>query len=168
MAFKTRSSAPGEEMGRALSVKSFGWDKSSILEKIFLDKENDLFLMRVVGVANGTKPYTSRDKGDDGELLEGFGILGDFECTGSSGEILKGSKVYLPGYITEAIVGHLVGNPDSFVNCAFDLYARFDGKSATSYVYVGRALLSAPNPQTEKLKERLSSTPLPALAAPQK
>jgi hypothetical protein len=165
MAFKNTPSVPGEEMGRQLSVKSFGWSKSAILEKLFENKKEDVFLMRVIGSANGTKPYQSRTRGDDGEYLEGHGIIGQFECTGPDGEVKPGNKIYLPGYITEAIVGHLQGNPDVSVRCAFDLYARYDEASATSYVFVGRSLIQQESDELKQLKARLSSTPLPTPAA---
>lgn len=144
----------GQELGRKISVKEFGWNKDTILEELFKDKTKDIFLMRVIGVCNDVKAYKSREKGDDGEYMEGFGLRGQFEATGANGETLPGSVCYLPGYITDGVVAAIAaGDGDVDVKIAIDVYARFDSKSATSYIFVGRSLVPQDTSALDALKK---------------
>jgi len=156
----------GTELGRQLSVKSFGWNRSQILEGLMQDKNSDLFLMRVVGIATGVKAFKSRQKNDEGEQMEGFGITGNFEGTGPNGEVVPGGKVYLPGYITDSLVSALSDDDDVSVNIALDIYARYDETSGTSYVFVGRSLIPQQNDRMDELKRLVSRVEMPKISGP--
>lgn len=158
----------GEEMGRKLSVQSFGWTKDKLLEAVIMDKENDHFLMRVFGKATDLRKYTSRTKGDDGQFLEGYGVRGVFECTGSDGEIKQGELVYLPGYITDGIVAAMQSADDVEVEIALDVYARWDKDSSTSYIFVARSLTPRDNSAIDAIKKKVGNQALPSLPAPAK
>lgn len=150
----------GQELGRKISVKEFGWNKETILEALIKgDKTKDLFLMRVRGVVTDLKAYKSREKGDEGELLEGFGLRGQFiaqgrDVNGTVTDDLPGSVCYLPGYITDGIVAAMQSGDDVHVNVYMDIYARYDPKaSATSYVFIGRNLLPQDTTALDKLDQ---------------
>ena len=106
MAKQVDKNAPiGEEIGRKLSAKEVGWGKPEIMAAVLADRENPVFLFRVVGMATGTVPYES-DYGD------GFALVGTFEATNNRGEVFPGSSLYLPAYIQNMIVAGLQGAAD--------------------------------------------------------
>jgi hypothetical protein len=156
----------GQELTRKISVQTFGWTKDVIQEAVIKEKSKDQFLMRVYGTATSLKPYTSKNKGDDGSTLEGYGIIGDFEAIGPAGESVPGSLLYLPGYITDQIGGALASEDDVAVNIALDIYARYDRASATSYVFVARSHIKRDNPRKEALAKLFDGSPIKALTGP--
>lgn len=159
----------GQELGRKLSVQSFGFDKGRILELIMSDKGRDHFLMRAVGTVTDTKAFKSRKLNERGEALEGFGLIGQFECTGPDGEVKTGNPLYLPSYVADAIAGALdAADGDANVDIALDVYVRFDADAATSYVFVVRSLIKADTTAVDRVKAQLSNVPLPGLPAPKK
>lgn len=164
------NNAPGQELGRKLSARSFGWDKEHIQEAVIKDKENDHFLYRVIGTIGTTKAYKSRQLDPDTkEALEGFGLLGMFEATGSDGTVLTGSTLYLPGYVTDAIVGAIhAGDGEVNVRIAYDVYARYDKESITSYVFIVRSLIAPDTSALDDIKKLMGDVTLPALPAPKK
>jgi hypothetical protein len=168
------SEAIGQELGNKLSVKSFGWDKEHILEAVMANKDADHFLARFGGVATGLRKYKipegQRKEADDDS---GFGLSGVFNGTGNDGEVKKGSILYLPKYVHEMVEAALsLGDDVAGVRIGFDIYARYDKASATSYVFVARDLLNEPSASLDSVMEALNQLPMPsqpkALAAPKK
>lgn len=156
------ASPAGEEIGRKLSVASFGYDKEAILELVMADKANQHFLVRYVGEASGLKPYEN----DKGEVQ--FGLLGEFEGTSRDGDVKAGTVLYMPNYITDQIASILERNKEAIVEIAVDIYANFDKESATMYVFTGRNLIKQNNPTVDKIKAQLAGIPLPQqLPAPE-
>lgn len=154
----------GKEIGRKLSVKELGWDKPAIQQATLNDRENPIHLVRFVGAVTSLKPY----KTQDGET--GFGLMGAFEGTSSTGETKDGSVLYLPGYVNDAIVA--VFNADESITAikiAFDVYAKYDADAATSYVFSVNDLLNTGNDTVDEVKEAIKALPMPkALPAPKK
>jgi hypothetical protein len=155
-------SAVGTELGNKLSVKSFGWDKTSIQRAVLTGDGSDVFLMRVIGTATGVKEYTARGKGDNGDDLEGYGIRGTFEAQGSDGEVIPAALVYFPGYITDQMADALMSGDDVTLKVAIDIYARPNEQSATGYVYVGRSLIAQENKALDALRNQVKNLPLPS------
>lgn len=155
--------AIGQELGNKLSVKSFGWDKEVVLEAVIKDKENDIFLVRFGGVATGLRKYKVPEKmiKDDGET-SGFGLSGQFKGIGSDGQEKVGSVLYLPKYVHEMVEAALTMGDDVVgVRIGFDIYARYDNNSATSYVYVARDILNEGNASVDAVMETIMSLPMP-------
>lgn len=152
----------GQEIGRKLSVQSFGWDKPTIVEAVMKDKESEIFLARFVGVATGVKPYEN-DKGD-----VQYGLIGDFEGTGPDGEIIPGSVLYMPAYVTDQIASILERDTTATVDIAHDQYAHFDADAATMYVFTVRSLIKTESPRVAAIKAQLQGVALPSLPAPKK
>lgn len=161
--------AIGQEVGRKLSVGDMGWDKEALLKAVLADTASDHFLARFVGVATGAKPYKIKEGERAGETA--FGIQGQFEGTNSDGETKSGTVLYLPGYITDAVLSNFADDTVAGVRIAYDIYARYDKKSVTSYVFTGRDLINSTSQGVEEVKAQIQALPMPprtlALAAPE-
>lgn len=158
---KSPTTAPGGEIGRQISPKAMGFDKETLVRMTMDAKEVDHFLMRVVGMASGLKPYKNKQEGDrQGEVM--YGLLGQFEATSVDGETKVGSVCYLPGYVNDMIVAALSMPDTEAVQIAFDIYARYDATSATMYVFVARDLLNNQQSGVAEVKEQLKAIPMPA------
>lgn len=156
----------GQEIGNKLSVKSFGWDKEAILEGVMKDKENDLFLCRIGGVATGLRKYKIPSEQVKDGVDSGFGLSGAFVGVGSDGVEVKGSVLYLPRYVHDMVEAALsLGDDVAGVRIGFDIYARYDKTSATSYIFVARDLLNEGNASVDSVKETLMSLPMPGTPA---
>lgn len=157
----------GQEIGNKLSVKSFGWDKPALQTVVLNDKETDHFLARMGGVATGVRRYVKpADQVKEGEDRHGFALVGTFVGVGSTGEEIKGSSLYLPGYINEMVIAALnLGDDVSGVEIGFDIYARYDAKSGPGYVFVGRDILNQGNATVDKVKEAMMALPMPSGSA---
>lgn len=156
----------GEEIGRKLSVGEFaGFDKPGIQRLVLNNRDEPHILVRFIGEAIGLKAYNKPAEGDR-EASKGYGFLGEFEGTSASGEVKTGSLLYLPGFIEDRMVAGLEGG-DSRIRIALDVYAVYDEKSATSYVFLARSLIASENPVVDEIKKQLRAVPMPkALAAP--
>lgn len=159
MAAKNSVSAPGGEIGRQISAKSMGFDKAEILTLVINDKTSDHFLYRVTGVGTGLKPYKIKEGEKAGEIA--FGIQGQFEGVTLDGVVLNGSVLYLPGYANDMVVAALSMPEAVGVKIAMDVYARFDEKSATSYVFTVRDLLNEGAAGVEEVKAQIQALPMP-------
>ncbi len=151
----------GQEVAGKLSAKTLGFDKPTIQRMVLNDQENDHFLYRVIGEATDLQPYTAET--DDGET-EGNALLGQFKITKNDGEVVEGFKLFLPTNIHGMVVAGVKGGNN--VSIGMDIYARFDDKSATSYIYVTRLLIEGDRARIAELEKQIGNTPLPALPAP--
>lgn len=161
----------GREISRKLSLRELGFDKGRILETVMGNRNEQHFLARFIGVANGVKPYKIKEGDRAGEVA--FGLMGEFEGSDSDGVTANGAVLYLPGYVSDMITSILQSSEDiSGVRIAFDVYARFDEKAATSYVFVVNDLLNTQQAGVEEVKAELKALPMPAktpaLTAPKK
>ena len=166
-----QENGPGQEIGRRLSVGEMGWGKENILKAVLDDTEKQHFLVRFVGVATGVKPYKIKEGDKAGETA--FGIMGQFQGTNADGEVMDGTTLYLPGYINDMVVNALsIDDSVVSVRIAFDVYAQYDAKSATSYVFTGRDLIGGQQAGVAEVNEQIKAMSLPsgpslkALSAP--
>lgn len=151
----------GKEVGRRLSVKELGFTKAAILALVLSNVEEKHFLARFVGVATGVRPYKIKEGERAGELA--FGLLGQFEGTNADGESKDGSTCYLPGYFNDMIVSIFQSSDDvSAVKIACDVYAQFDDKAATSYVFTVNDLLNEGSQSVDEVKATISALPMPS------
>lgn len=123
-------------LDRNISAKSFGFDKSKLQEMCITDKTQAHFLYRVGGMATSTKVY--KDPNNEGEV--GEGLRGQFRAVDKDGVTIDSAVCYLPGYINEQVIAALEvaqsQDRSAGVQFGYDIYARYDLKSATSYVFV--------------------------------
>jgi hypothetical protein len=146
----------GKEVGTKLSVKSFGWDKEKLQEMTMANKMVDVPLVRFTGAATGLRKYKNAFS-DDGE---GFGLSGQFEGQSVDGEVKNGSVLYLPKNVHDMVEAALQMSDDvQAVRIAFDVYARYDKDSATSYVFVVRDILNEGEQSVEAIKEAIKEVP---------
>lgn len=151
----------GKELGRRLSVKEMGFDKASVLKLVLGNQDEPHFLARFVGVVTGIKPYKIKEGDKTGDIA--YGLLGQFEGTNNAGESKEGSTLYLPGYVNDMVVSIFQTSEDvSSVRIAFDVYARFDDTSATSYVFTVNDLLNEGSTSVDEVKEAVKALPMPS------
>jgi hypothetical protein len=163
------NSGPGQEVGRKLSVGEMGWNKPTLQKLVIGDQENSHFLARFIGVATGVKPYKDKETQETK-----FGIQGQFQGIDADGVTKDGTVLYLPGYLNDMVVNALSISDDVIsVRIGFDIYAKYDETSATSYVFTGRDLIGGQQSGVEEVKAQIQALPMPggksplALAAPE-
>lgn len=161
MATKTQTtSAPGQALTKKLSLKGLGFDKATILKAVLSDQNAEHFLARFVGVCTAPKPYRVKEGDRAGEIA--FGLMGQFEGTNSDGETITSAVCYLPEYATEMVLGALGSGEDiQSVKIAFDIYAVYDEKAATSYTFSVRDLLNAGAQGVDEVKAAITALPMP-------
>jgi hypothetical protein len=158
---KAPATAPGQSLDKKLSVKGLGWDKATILKTVLEDQASEHFLARIVGTATQPRPYKIKEGERAGEIA--FGLMGQFEGTnGSTGETITSAVCYLPEYATEMVLGALGAGEDvSAVRIAFDIYAKYDEKAVTSYVFSVRDLLNQGAAGVDEVKDMIKALPMP-------
>jgi hypothetical protein len=157
MAKNENQAAPGQELGRKLSVASFGWKKPAIQKTCLADENADVFLIRVIGVASSLRPYKDKESGETR-----YGAGGQFEATGSDGSVLNGTVLYLPRYVQDGIEAALAMEDTLGVRIAYDVYAKYDEASATSYTFIVRDLLNEGSASVDSVREAIGIFVLPA------
>jgi hypothetical protein len=151
----------GTKLASKLSVQTFGWDKETIMTAVMADKEKPVFLMRVLGSANGLKPYKGKQQPDGKMSPDGFGFLGNFRCIGPDNDTVNGAQLYLPKYI-ESMMGAALSDEDtSAVEFAFDVYAEYNAKAATLYQFTVNDLTGKAQSALDEMQESLKELPMP-------
>lgn len=157
---KSPNTAPGQAVGRKLSVASFGFDKTTLAQMCLNEREQRHFLARFIGVVTGLKPYRIKEGERAGETA--YGLQGQFEGVSRDGEALIGSVLYLPGYVNDAVVATFSSSDDiSRVSIAFDVYVQFDDTAGNSYVFSANDLLNAGSEAVSEVKTLIQSLPMP-------
>lgn len=151
----------GKAIGRKLSVNEFGFDKPTLQKLVLGDQEAQHFLARFVGVVTGLKPY--KTKGDENRPPEtAFGLMGSFEGTSVNGEVKEGAVLYLPSYVNDMVVAMLQADESiASIRIAFDVYASYEEKSATSYTFTVNDLLNDGSQSVEEVKSAITALPMP-------
>lgn len=168
MATKQTQATPGFEIAKKLSIGELGYDKGTIQGIVLANKDEPHFLARFIGYANGVRPYMAKADGDRPARTE-FGLLGQFKGTGANGVTKESATLYIPKYLVDPVVAELSNDPEAVVEITIDLYAEYDDKAATSYIFTARGLRARENPVMTALENSLADMPLPlALAAPSK
>jgi hypothetical protein len=146
---------------RKISARTVFGSKADIQTLVLADRTKPHPLFRVIGICNGTRHGTSKDRDEetagpnagqtiispgakgDGKSKDWTALLGNFQATKlSTGEIFRSGVCFLPNYVTDSITGQL-GVDVEAVRFGFDISARFDGESATSYVFEAQNLMPA-------------------------
>lgn len=161
MAKETASGSVGQEIGGKLSVADFGWTKPNIQAAVLADRTKRVFLMRAIGVVTALKPYKDKESGETR-----YGSQGDFEIISGAGEVKKGTVLYLPSYVQGLIEGVMATQDAAAIRIAFDIYAEYNEKSATSYSFVAFDLLNEGSEGVDSVKSAVASLALPGGPAP--
>lgn len=145
---------------KKIAVRTVWGDQDEVIERVLKDKKTSHPLMRVVGVANGTK---------EGESTFGpwKGLTGRFEATNiDTGEVFKSPVCFLPEFAIDLVIGQFSDDVKS-VAFAFDIGAEYSEEAATRYEYTVTPLVDAPDDEITKIAfEAAKVKPLKALAAP--
>lgn len=101
---------------KKLTPQAIGFDPKKI---DWPNQETSVFVMRVVGLAKGLRPYT----GIGGE--KAFGLRGVFKAVSPEGVEYSSGVYYPPAYIQETIEG-LISDDDDFegVKIAMDVFCK--------------------------------------------
>jgi len=149
--------AVGKEIGAKLSTNTFGWDKTAIQTAVLADIKTPVFLYRIVGVVTGLKPFKDKETGETR-----FGSLGQYEMTSPQGEVAQGTVYYPPRYVQDMLEGALSMSDDiASIRIAYDVYAKHNEKSATSYAFTAFDLLQEGSESVDSVKSAIAELPLP-------
>lgn len=139
-------------------------DSEQIFELANKTRDKQVPLLRIWGVAKRAKPGSS----DYGPYVR---FLGDFRALDvQTGALYRSSVAILPKFMEEQLAGAM-GTGDNSVAAQFgvEISVKYDGKAATKYVYMDRALLE-PEQSNEilALEDKIRGTDPKALPAPKK
>lgn len=157
----------GSQIASKLSVQTYGWTKEKLVETVLANKEESIHLMRVLGSANGLKPYAGRQQPDGTMSEAGHSFLGNFRTIGSNaapvspGETVNGAQLFLPKYIENMMSAALTGEDISAVEFAFDIYADYNPKAATMYSFSVRDLTGKSQSALDEMEASLA-LPMPS------
>lgn len=128
---------------RKISAASLGWRKPEIQSAVLIARNEAVPLYRVGGVATGIR--TGKSKFDDREeTSEWIALTGRFRAftkhKDGEGETFESGVCFMPGYVVDAVAGQLSAETTG-VRFAYDIMAKYDEKSATSYTFHAVSLL---------------------------
>lgn len=137
---------------KKISMRTIGISRTDILDKVMKDKNSVHTLALVLGIAGGKKRHSRTN--EHGELQEDFGFTGQFKATNlETGEEYTAAVCYLPGAAKDILDGVLSTTENvSGVEFIFKIQARYDEKSATSYVYEVETVVKQENAQLARLE----------------
>lgn len=144
---------------RKISTRTVYGSKADIQALVLADRTKSHPLFRVIGFCNGSRTGATKDINEetggpnardvkpktiapDGTPMRDWtALLGGFEATNlKTNEKYRSGVCFLPNYVIDSILGQLGSGVES-VKFAFDVAARFDEGSATSYIYEATSLI---------------------------
>lgn len=128
---------------KQISVKTVYGDKEKILEAVMKDKTKEAFLARMFGVIEGYQKGKGRHQRVNRDTKEAedtfwhrFG--GDFRAVNDQGEIFESATAFLPEYVSGSFITTIDNNDEAVIEFAFDIYARYNKDSITSYEFIAQ------------------------------
>lgn len=119
-----------------------------------------LFMCRLTGVLESVKSFEDRT----GTMKTVF--VGDFFATGADGKLYQSEKMYVFKQLEEKLAGAWKSGGELAQEFSYDVFALFDEKSATRYVYQARPCVpTATNDRLAHLMEKVNAVPLPTVSA---
>ena len=136
-----------------LSVKAIIGGKGNILETVMKDKEAEHVVARILGIATGIKT----GEGDNGPWT---GLTGTFKGVNvTTGEEFQSGVLFMPNVAQDMVTGALMADTKA-VEFGFEITAKYDETSATSYVYSARPLFESSESDPLKMLEARMTEPL--------
>lgn len=114
---------------------AFGLKAPAILKLVLEHPQKRPYSGRLVGIATGVKEGVSQHG-------EWSSLLGSFQFTSNTGEVLRAVQAFGPDLVILPIVAALRGGQQS-VNVAVDVYARPSEKSPVGWEYVCESAIEA-------------------------
>lgn len=127
---------------KKISTRTVFGPKADVLKLVLDDQANNMFLYRVYGQARGYVSGTSRFSDRD-EPSGWTALAGEFEAVNRDGEMFNAAICFLPQYVTGPMVEALKAEGNDGVEFGFDIFAKYDEKAATSYIYLAEPLRKA-------------------------
>ena len=144
---------------KKISTRTVFGGKTEVQKLVLEDQSANHFLYRVYGEARGYVSGSSKFSDKD-EPSEWQAIAGDFEAVNADGEIFGGAICFLPNYVIGPIIERLKMEGVESVQFGFDIFARYDEKAATSYIYLAEMLRRAGEESPiEKMREGFKALP---------
>jgi len=163
---------------KVINTKSVFGNKADI-QTLVLPEENrkePQFLFRVfgqiTGYIQGPSKFERKDE-ETGELTRGTWtkFAGDFVAINRNGRSFESVICFLPDYVGGPMMQGIKDAPGNAVEFAFDIFASYSEKSATSYEFIAQPLRNeGEQSATEKMLEHMPAMPSGAkqIAAPKK
>ena len=128
---------------KQISIKTVYGDKEKILEAVMKDKSKETFLARIFGVIEGYQKGKGRHQRINRDTKEAedtywhrFG--GDFRAMNADGEIFESATAFLPEYVSGSFITAIDNNDEAVIEFGFDIYARYNKDSITSYEFIAQ------------------------------
>lgn len=159
------TSGPQQVLVKQISTRSVFGTKADLQKLVLGDQENPHFLYRVLGEMEGYVTGKGRFKRIDKETGEATDtswtkFAGEFVAILADGTQFISSLAFLPDYISGPFRQRLENDPDAFLTFAFDIYAKFNEQSATSYEFIALPVRDASKPsQLDTLVKKLPPMP---------
>jgi hypothetical protein len=153
----------GPEPLRRITVKTVtGGVTAALFAELSKEPAKPIWLCEILGIARAGKVKMS----DYGESM---GFIGSFEARDCrTGKFYTGSKVYLPKFLEEELIGIMGIGSDTAKKATFALRigVKFDMTAATKYVYVVQPLIKPQeSDELAMLKQQIASAPRLTVAA---
>lgn len=124
---------------KKISTRTVFGAKADVQKLVLDDQNSNHLLYRVYGEARGFVSGSSKFADKD-EASGWQALAGEFEAVNRNGEVFNAAICFLPAYVIGPIVEKLKDDSDAIVTFGFDIYAKYDEKAATSYVYLAEPL----------------------------
>lgn len=150
---------------KQISTRAVFGTKADIQKLVLSDQEGNHFLYRIIGEIEGYVTGKGRFKRIDKET----GEVQDTSWTKFAGEFvaIRGDGVqyisglaFLPDYVAGPYRQRLENDADQTMTFAFDIYAKFNEQSATSYEYIALPVRDTSKPSVlDALVKKLPALP---------
>lgn len=129
---------------KKISIRTVWGDQDEIMQACLANKAATIPLMRVVGIANGTKE-------GEGAFGAWKGLTGRFEAiNAATGEVFRSPVCFLPEFAIDLVTGQFSGDVNS-VQFAFDIGAQYSEGAATRYEFTVTPLTETPDDDLAQL-----------------
>lgn len=147
---------------KQISTRTVFGEKADIQRLVLSDEHQSHFLYRLIGRAEGFmigKGRHQRVDKETGEAVDTFWtkFAGDFLAINARNEEFESAICFLPEYVSGPIANSLKDDPDAVADIKFDIYARYNKQSPTSYEFVAQPI------RTGQAAARALMVDLPAL-----
>jgi hypothetical protein len=150
---------------KVISTKTVFGSKADIQKLVLADEKGNHLLYRVFGEITGFVIGDSKFKRVDAETGEATisqwtKFAGDFCAINADGEVFDSAICFLPDYVGGPMVNSLREHGNNSIVFGFDIYAKFNATSATSYEFIAVPLKNSNEPSaTDKMRAALPPMP---------
>lgn len=154
---------------KVISNKTVGYDKEAVLTLVMADRGKEQFLYRIIGVIEGFSQGKGRHQRVDKDTglavdTQWTKFMGDFMAQKPGGEVFEAATAFIPDYVSGQFVTALKDDGQISIEFAYDIFARYNKDTATSYEYIAVPVRKAGEERTVT-KLATAFQPMPGQAA---